>query len=51
MTGFLNIAEPSVGFEPTTYCLQGSCSTSWAKMAIVLIYIILVREASLAWGK
>ena len=25
--------EPAVGIEPTTYRLQGGCSTYWAKLA------------------
>ena len=29
--------EPPVGIEPTTYWLQISCSTSWAKEAIVWV--------------
>ena len=28
------LTEPLVGIEPTTYWLQISCSTSWAKVAI-----------------
>ena len=30
------IAEPLVGVEPTTYWLQISCSTNWAKVAYIL---------------
>lgn len=26
--------EPDVGVEPTTYRLQGDCSTNWAKLAL-----------------
>ena len=29
-------SEPLVGIEPTTYWLQISCSTSWAKVAFYI---------------
>lgn len=28
--------EPGVGFEPTTWCLQGNCSTEWANPAYLI---------------
>ena len=31
-----NQSEPLVGIEPTTYWLQISCSTSWAKVAFII---------------
>ena len=31
--GNVNLPEPLVGVEPTTYWLQISCSTNWAKVA------------------
>ena len=35
---FAIFPEPLVGIEPTTYWLQISCSTSWAKVAIFSFY-------------
>ena len=39
-------SEPLAGVEPATYWLQISCSTSWAKAAIVFT----VKELTPNWG-
>ena len=46
------IMVPSIGFEPTTWCLQGNCSASWAKTACRLVGVIGVGPmTSSVWRK
>ena len=40
----IRCTEPLVGIEPTTYWLQISCSTSWAKVALLFKHLTLASN-------